>query len=1107
MSTASENTNLSIEILETGDIRKLSAGPIMINQVVNSYLEPMTSNVYLRVKDGDTYQVYPLLGRYAQHFATENENFVAYKGNVHDISYEATITLAANMWFVDVSVMSDNALEMDIIYSQDIGLATEGHITNNEAYNSHYIDHKTFQTEQGYVLCSRQNQSQPGGHPFLQQGGLNGTKIVAFSVDGFPFYGLDYKFDNTIGDLHKPMLNNRLLQYEFAYAALQSQAVRLVPGSEACFTFYGAFLPNLAGRITEPIPHGDIAMHHKRRDASIPLRKPFAFAQDAPFGVSDVYASVALSMDEINIRYPHRRHEEFSDGQLLSFFTPTGEHVVLMEKERLVDRPHGHIIINLADIPHAVMTSTNYIYGVLDSQIAVGNTTFNTLNRHVRCGLNVTKASGRRLMVKIDGLYKTLSMPAVYEMGFNYARWLYKLGDDVITVTSCIGVNSPLLKLVVSSEKGRAYDFLLYDTLTPGVAVRQQNNNAIQVTHATDTMPARAYPELMFELTLDRDYSLTDDSRFYPEEGTRNNEPLLVLEIPKSDGFILKTYGFIDAAAKAEYAGCDFNIDKEVAEYRRQLSAGMLNFSLSLHNSKISGQVEKYNELALWYSHNARVHYASPHGLEQCNGAAWGLRDVCQGPFEYFLTTQNYEVCKHILRTVYAQQYIETGNWPQWFMFDEYRNIQHHESHGDIIVWPLKALCAYLDTTEDYAFLEEMLPYTHVQGYGVTTETETLLAHVRRQVNAIVADFIHTGTEATSLSCYGGGDWDDTLQPARRELAQNMVSGWTVALTYQVFREFACTIKTCHADYAQEIQCLAEDIRRDYHKHLVKDGVATGFLLFDEAAGPQYLLHPSDNKTGINYRLLPMIRGMISEIFTPEQAAAHYELIREHLYHPDGVRLMNTTPTYHGGENYYFMRAETSASFSREVSLHYIHAHIRFIEAMAKLGKGDEVWAGLNKVNPILLTETVPNAALRQSNVYFTSSDAAFDNRYDAMAHFGKVKTGDISVKSGWRLYSSGPGIYLHQLISRLLGLRIRGQNIVLDPVLPVELDGLAFSYRILDKAVTIIYRISENRGVREVKIDGSSVPFTVSKEAFRTGGAVFPTSSIKDGSTIEVHI
>ena len=100
--------------------------------------------------------------------------------------------------------------------------------------------------------------------------------------------------------------------------------------------------------------------------------------------------------------------------------------------------------------------------------------------------------------------------------------------------------------------------------------------------------------------------------------------------------------------------------------------------------------VEKFNSLAWWYTHNMLVHYSVPHGLEQYGGAAWGTRDVCQGPVEYFMATQKYDVVKDIMKTIFTHQYEDDGNWPQWFMFDRYNHIQAGESHGDIIVWPLK---------------------------------------------------------------------------------------------------------------------------------------------------------------------------------------------------------------------------------------------------------------------------------------------------------------------------------------------------------------------------------------------------------------------------------
>jgi 1,2-beta-oligoglucan phosphorylase len=50
------------------------------------------------------------------------------------------------------------------------------------------------------------------------------------------------------------------------------------------------------------------------------------------------------------------------------------------------------------------------------------------------------------------------------------------------------------------------------------------------------------------------------------------------------------------------------------------------------------------------------IHLTVPHGLEQYTGAAWGTRDVCQGPVEFLLALEHDEPVKDILRIMFAQQ-------------------------------------------------------------------------------------------------------------------------------------------------------------------------------------------------------------------------------------------------------------------------------------------------------------------------------------------------------------------------------------------------------------------------------------------------------------------
>jgi cellobiose phosphorylase len=155
-----------------------------------------------------------------------------------------------------------------------------------------------------------------------------------------------------------------------------------------------------------------------------------------------------------------------------------------------------------------------------------------------------------------------------------------------------------------------------------------------------------------------------------------------------------------------------------------------------------------------------------------------------------------------------------------------------------------------------------------------------------------------------------------------------------------------------------------------------------------------------------------MVCGIIGGLFTPEQAQDHLALIRTHLLFPDGVRLMDRPIEYRGGPETIFRRAESSSFFGREIGLAYTHAHLRYCEALAALGEIEALRASLRLANPISVTTDVPNASLRQRNTYFSSSDAAFADRYQASDQWERVRNGAVAVEGGWRVYSSGPGIF-----------------------------------------------------------------------------------------------
>jgi CRISPR-associated protein Csx3 len=449
-----------------------------------------------------------------------------------------------------------------------------------------------------------------------------------------------------------------------------------------------------------------------------------------------------------------------------------------------------------------------------------------------------------------------------------------------------------------------------------------------------------------------------------------------------------------------------------------------------------------------------------------------------------------------VLGTVFAQQYPHGGGWPQWFMHPPFHAIQQVHSHGDVCLWPVKALCDYVEAANDLAFLGQETGYTDPASFDPTGPQETLWAHCDRVLAHCEARFVR----GTALINYGDGDWDDTLQPADPALRTRMVSAWTVALAYQTFRQFSEVCRRAGQDArAARLDAVLERMRADFHAYLMPGGTVAGFVVHEEDGGWRPLLHPADAVTGIRYRLLPMTRAVLAELFTPEEARRHLEIIARELRFADGVRLMSEPAPYHGGCERLFKRAETAANVGREIGLQYVHAHLRYAEAMARTGDGDALWWALQVCNPVALTEVVPQAAPRQSNVYFSSSDADFADRFEAATRWAELRTGRVAVRGGWRLYSSGPGLFLHKVRACLLGVRESFGDVVLDPVLPRRLDGLTAHLTLLERAVDVRYRVRDaHAGPSGLVVNGVRLSLTTRDgNPYRAGGWRVPAGAL----------
>jgi cellobiose phosphorylase len=1128
--TLTNPSGLSFEFLENGSVKSISANPIRISLKETSIFSRPGTNLYLR-KRTNVIEHQALLGpESVSGFQISENKFIA-QGSWSGLDYTCILRLAENslgwQWQVEIKNHSGDPVELDLIYVQDVGLkpVTSGLI--NEYYVAQYLERRILEDKHyGAVACCRQNMKESTGNPWLMIACKQGA--IAATTDGMHYYGKTYRETG----IPEGLLSEKL-QGEYAgespVLALQANPFKLGPGDIHQIVFVGIY------EADHPEATGEKDLIRLRGMESPGTPSPGTPSPGTPSLFCPFLPTNDLSESELTQFFGNQRfHEEIENDRLLSFFN-NHHHIVLKAKELLTDRPHAHIMQAKAGfLPHENIASTTaFMFGVFNSHITQGNTNFNVLLSICTSQFNQSPETGQRIFVELDGQKYLLGVPSAFEMGLNHCRWIYKHGDHIFQVRTWTSKLVPQVNMdfkvvrgsggqvvrwsggqvvrwsggqVVRGSGGQVRLIITHDfdplngwKVTPGA-----NKNEFLALPDPESMIKSKFEDPRFRILIhgNNEFIAGGDELLFGEPVTGQSSRFLI-EVPEVSEFCMSFIG--EVCGKVEAISIS-DTDRQFQSDCRVAMTEWEDLSLGLAIKSEQEDIAAICEILPWYGMNALTHFLTPYGLEQFGGAAWGTRDVSQGPVEMLLTLEKYDEARKVLCTIFSNQNTD-GGWPQWWMFDSYREIRAGDSHGDVFYWCIIALASYIKVTGDLEILEEVLPYYHEKGVSHAEKTP-LKEHVDRLVKMITDSFI----PGTALVPFGGGDWNDSLQPVSKELAQRMISSWTVEMNFQAFRQYLAVYEmTGEQEKAMLLEKTCYRIRDDFNRHLVKDGIVAGYGRVEDNGEINLMLHPFDDETGVHYSILPMNRGIISGIFSKEQAEFHQDLVEKHLKGPDGARLMDRPLQYRGGIQTIFQRAESSTFFGREIGLMYIHEHIRYAESLARMGKADAFVKALRQAIPVAYRDVVPCGDIRQANCYYSSSDVHFKNRYEADEQYDEVIKGNFTLRGGWRVYSSGPGIFISMVVTRLLGLRIEAGNVIFDPVMPFDFDGLSASLEIMDHPVTIVYKVkNDNFSPKMITINGRHISFGTEKNQYRAGGAVIPSDlfseNLETGENV-IHI
>jgi 1,2-beta-oligoglucan phosphorylase len=1104
----SSRSGLRAEVNANGSLRRFDCGALALTLFVGNEVEGGPANLYLRCHSADSAPdaSTALLGpRSPTRFRRDRQSgMLVGTGAWLGIDYVLALVLAQNAtaWFWHVRLLntSPTPRQLDLTYVQDVALAPYGAVRLNEYYVSQYLDHTPLSdTARGIAIATRQNLAVDGRHPWSVIGSLR--RGVEFATDALQLY------DRAGRDSGAPAgcaadLPNQRLQHEHALVAIRDEALRLEPNRSVDAGFFGACAADHPGATSQ----ADLELARQALalpEASPPARIASAAAEGPQtatlFSSAPLLAAEDLSTESLQKIFGTQwRHEERdASGNLLSFFHGGDRHVALRAKERRVLRPHGHILrTGRHTTPdETALTSTVWMSGVFHSMVTQGHVNINRLLSTVHGYVGLFRSHGQRVFAQLGGRWQLLDVPSAFEMAPDACLWVYRYAQGVIEVRSEAHSDPQELTLSIAVTSGSPVRFLIShhvslngdDGSVPGSVQWRRDGAEVVLTPAPASDLGRRFPSGSFRIAPlpGTTFETVGGDELLFVDGHSRGQPFVCLVAAPAARVGLQIRGHL--------------VPESGPTPLRVTPGAPLIPEVSL-SAPSADAVARLAEIIPWFTHNAFVHYLAPRGLEQYSGGGWGTRDVCQGPVEMLLALGAVEPIRDLLLRVMREQNPD-GDWPQWFtFFERERGIRAGDSHGDIVFWPLVVLGQYLIASADAGVLDESVPFFDAKG-PEAGERATVWQHVQRALSLSEKRVI----AGTALAAYGHGDWNDSLQPADPAMRERMCSAWTVTLHYQTLTTLAQALRCVgRAQEAPRLESLATQVHADFQRWLIADGVLAGYVSFEKgAARPDYLLHPRDERTGLHYSSLAMIHAILEDMLTPAQTREHLKLIDTHLSAPDGVRLFDQPMPYHGGVERIFQRAETATFFGREIGLMYTHAHLRFAQALAHVGEAGRFFRALCQANPVGIAAVVPTATLRQANCYYSSSDAAFADRYQASEEYSRVVQGTIALDGGWRVYSSGAGIALGLIMRRFLGLSCEATVVRVDPVIPQELDGLRVALTLLGCRVEVTYRIKgAGCGVNEVSVNGHPVTFTRASNPHRRGAALVSRTAMVERLT-----